>query len=401
MTGGPQADREREAGPNLLLFAVAVTIFERQALSPLFKPIANDFHATIAAVALAATAFLVLYGLAQPVTGVLSDRHGRIPVLRIAAAGGAVAAAMSALAPSAPWLIAARGAAGAVNAAIYPTALVYVAETTSFGLRQRQIARLSAATSTATAISVLSAGAIAYWASWRYAFAIPAVCFAVLAWKLGGLTEPARAPAVSAARQLHAVLSRPWAVGVIVLAFGEGAVLFGFLNYFAPMLEVRGVNAALAGGTFAVYGLAVLGAVPLLRMLSMRTPPALLIVLGGAGTALSYLVLVVDESAGAVVVASLCAGFGFTMMHTTVQAWATEVAPDARGTAVGLFAGTLFLGGGAATAAVAPLAGAGDFRLLFGIGFACAVPVVVTLALARARFRTADLPAGLESVADN
>lgn len=391
----------RPAATQLLLFAVAATIFERQALSPLFKPIASDFHSTIASVAFAATAFLVLYGLAQPLTGVLSDRRGRIAVLRIAVGGGAVAAAMSAFAPSTAWLIAARGLAGAMNAAIYPTALVYVAETTAFSLRQREIAKLSAATSTATAVSVLSAGAIAYWLSWRYAFAIPALCFAYLAWKLGDLPEPARAATVSATRQLRAVARRPWAITVIALAFAEGAMLFGFLNYFAPMLEVHGVNPALAGGTFAVYGLAVLAAVPLLRALTLRATPAMLIGLGGTGTAVSYLVLVVNETPYAVVAASLCAGFGFTMMHTTVQAWATEVAPEARGTAVGLFAGTLFLGGGAATAAVASLAGSGDFRLLFLIGFCCAGPVVVTLAVTRSRFHPADAPARLQSVAEN
>ena len=386
------------AGTNLLLFAVGATIFERQALSPLFKPIANDFHSTIATVAFAATAFLVLYGLAQPVAGVLSDRRGRVLVLRFAVGGAAIAAALSALATGPGWLIAARGLAGAMNAAIYPTALVYVAETTAFRVRQREIAKLSAATSTATALSVLSAGAIAYWATWRLTFAIPALCFAFLAWRLGALPEPPHEAAVSATRQLRVVLRRPWALAVIALAGAEGAIVFGFLYYFAPMLEVHGVNAALAGGTFAVYGLAVLAAVPLLRALSTRTAPALLIVLGGAGTALSYLILVMNEGVLAVVAASLCAGFGFTMMHTTVQAWATEVAPDARGTAVGLFAGTLFLGGGIATAAVAPIAGAGDFRLLFGIGFVCAIPVVAALAGARSFFRPVERTPRLESV---
>jgi MFS family permease len=398
VSGGPTV---RAGGTSLLLLAVAATIFERQALSPLFKPIANDFRSTIATVALAATAFLVLYGLAQPVTGVLSDRHGRIPMLRFAVGGAAVAAALSAVATGPAWLIAARGAAGAMNAAIYPTALVYIAETTAFQVRQREIAKLSVATSTATALSVLSAGAIAYWASWRLAFVIPAVCFAFLAWKAGALPEPPRAATVSAMQQLRSVLHRPWALAVIALAFGEGAVLFGFLNYFAPMLEVHGVNPALAGGTFAVYGLAVLAAVPLLRALSMRAAPALLIALGGAGTATSYLILVVNDSLLAVVAASLCAGFGFTMMHTTVQAWATEVAPDARGTAVGLFAGTLFLGGGVATAAVAPLAGTGDFRVLFLIGFLSAVPVVAVLAAARSFFRAAERPSRFESAVES
>ncbi|MGZ4172054.1 MAG: MFS transporter, partial [Solirubrobacteraceae bacterium] len=94
-----------------------------------------------------------------------------------------------------------------------------------------------------------------------------------------------------------------------------------------------------------------------------------------------------------VMLASLCAGFGFTLMHTTVQTWATEVAPEARGTAVALFACMLFLGGGAATAAVASLASEGNFRLLFLVALVTTVPVVATLAAARSFFR----PAGPEN----
>ena len=42
--------------------------------------------------------------------------------------------------------------------------------------------------------------------------------------------------------------------------------------------------------------------------------------------------------------ASLLAGFGFFMFHNTMQANATQMAPEARGTAVSLFASFLFLG---------------------------------------------------------
>ena len=42
--------------------------------------------------------------------------------------------------------------------------------------------------------------------------------------------------------------------------------------------------------------------------------------------------------------ASLLAGFGFFMFHNNMQANATEMAPEARGMSVSLFASFLFLG---------------------------------------------------------
>lgn len=43
-------------------------------------------------------------------------------------------------------------------------------------------------------------------------------------------------------------------------------------------------------------------------------------------------------------IAAFCAGLGFYMMHSTLQTNATQMAPAARGTAMAIFAGCLFLG---------------------------------------------------------
>ena len=50
---------------------------------------------------------------------------------------------------------------------------------------------------------------------------------------------------------------------------------------------------------------------------------------------------------------SLCAGLGFYMLHNTLQVQATQMAPQARGTAVTLFACLLFLGQSAGVLLVA------------------------------------------------
>ena len=51
-------------------------------------------------------------------------------------------------------------------------------------------------------------------------------------------------------------------------------------------------------------------------------------------------------------VSMLLAGSGFVLCHSTLQTRATETFPQARGTAVALFAFSLFLGGGVGTALV-------------------------------------------------
>jgi MFS family permease len=59
-----------------------VSSFDRLSIAPLLLPIAIEFHDSLAEVAVAATLYYLLLGLTQPVYGVLSDRFGRVPVIR-------------------------------------------------------------------------------------------------------------------------------------------------------------------------------------------------------------------------------------------------------------------------------------------------------------------------------
>ena len=72
-----------------------VTMFDRFAIAPLLIPISHEFHAPLAVVALTATAYYFLYGLGQPFWGFLSDRVGRIRVIRWSLAAVAAGAALS------------------------------------------------------------------------------------------------------------------------------------------------------------------------------------------------------------------------------------------------------------------------------------------------------------------
>jgi predicted MFS family arabinose efflux permease len=68
--------------------------------------------------------------------------------------------------------------------------------------------------------------------------------------------------------------------------------------------------------------------------------------------------------------ANVLLGFGFFLVHNTLQANATQMAPDARGSAVSLFAFFLFMGqasGIAALGLVLDRAGYGPIFLFCGV----------------------------------
>ena len=73
---------------------------DRFAVAPLLIPMAGSLQVSLAAVSGAASLYYLAYGLMPPVYGVLSDRFGRVRVIRAALLGTAVADLLSALSPN-------------------------------------------------------------------------------------------------------------------------------------------------------------------------------------------------------------------------------------------------------------------------------------------------------------
>jgi predicted MFS family arabinose efflux permease len=362
---------------------------DRFLIGPLLVGIAADFGVSLGAAAAVATLYLLLYGVLQPVYGFLSDRWGRVRVMRGALGGVVVANAFAAFAPSLGALVVARGAAAAFVAALLPTSLVYVGDRVPFARRQQVIANVLAAGALGTVGATIGAGVLERYVSWRLVFAVPAVLALVDAIALGRLPESLPADAGGGPlTQIRRVLAHRWAVFLVLLALAEGAAMLGFLTFLAPALQVHGVSSAQAGLVVAVYGAAVFGGLQLVKRVLRQAgiPAPAMIAIGGTILFVAFLVAAAAQGIPNILVASLLIGVGYSFMHSTLQTWATEVAPEARGTATSLFVTAVFTGASIAHTQVSPLAGDHRFAALFLVGAVVTVPVAVVASLSRARF---------------
>lgn len=388
--GGQENDnadvRDPLRGPLQLLRAAAfVSTFDRFTIAPMLVTIAAALRVSLEQAAAAASVYFLLYGLMQPVWGMLSDRLGRVLVMRLALLAALVPGLLSALAPNLTVLVVGRALAGALFAAVIPSALVYIGDAVPISGRQRALADQMAASAVATAIATAAAGLAAHLGLWRLAFAAPAIASGFLAIGLvRRLPEPPKESGDGGPlAQIGLVLKRPWAILVVLLALVEGGVILGFLTYLAPSLEAEGYGAAIAGLAVSLYGLATLTWTWVLKRASDGLGPHALILIGGVLLASGYAAGALDRHlAGAALAAVLVAG-GFAFMHSTLQTWATEVIPEARATVVSFFAGAVFAGSGVATAVAAPLAEAGSFEPLFTVAALTAIPLGLVGALAR------------------
>jgi predicted MFS family arabinose efflux permease len=133
-----------------------------------------------------------------------------------------------------------------------------------------------------------------------------------------------------------------WVLGVTAI---EGALAFGTMAFVpSQLVQHLGLSASLAGGLMALYGIGGLAysqqAKRWLGWLGERG----LVLVGSSLVATGLLLLawthhIVLGGAGC-----LLTGLGFYMMHNTLQTQATQMVPEARGSAVTLFACTLFFG---------------------------------------------------------
>ena len=340
----------------LISLAAFSSMLSMRVCDPMLVALSREYRVTTGDASAVIAAFAVAYGVLQLVYGPLGDRVGKVRVIIGATAACALFSAVTALAPSFTVLVAARAAMGAAAAGIIPLSMAWIGDEVAYEQRQETLARLMVATVTGMMAGQWFGGLATETLGWRAALAALAVLFFTAAGLLlrharasGALrTGAAGAPAFSLARYLAGtadLLRIPRVRWVLTMVAIEGALAFGTLAFVpARMVGGFGLSAAAAGGVMVLYGVGgLIYSVFARRWLALLGERGLA-ALGAALVALGLLALAWAPAVGGAMLGCFLAGIGFYMLHNTLQVQATQMAPQARGTAVTLFACLLFLG---------------------------------------------------------
>jgi predicted MFS family arabinose efflux permease len=371
-------------GPRPLPFLIALAFLvqiDARMMTPLLPAIAQSLSTSVTAMGLAMTLYMLPYGFCQFVYGPLGDSAGAIRVVRWAAIGFAVGTLLTGQAQHVLWLGGMRFATGVFAAAVVPLTFAYIGETVPYAERQATLGRFAAVTSLAQSLSAGIGGTVAHFVSWRVLYVgvgcltlVPAICL---------FRVKAGAPSSSDLRRglNYGVVLRRRAARILYGIVGfEGLFLWGGFTYLGAVAVARfGLNELEVGVLLACYGAATLvGGISLARIRA-RVPEHYLAALGGGLKGGGYLLMSASHSLVLFALAIVMLGFGYIALHTTLQTRATELAPEARGTAVALFAFFLFLGGAIGSALFGPLVDHGWHRLFLAI---CGVSLLVLGAFA-------------------
>jgi YNFM family putative membrane transporter len=349
----PPGDSATRAITLLAVAAFAVQAMVRVTDS-LLPQIAADFNTTVGAASIVVTIYLLAHGSVQLVIGPIGDRFGKYLCVTIAAAVAALMVLACGLAPSLSLLVAARLGSGLAAGWIVPFALAFIGDVIPYERRQQVIGTFLSGQILGQMFGQAAGGALGDWFGWRAVFLLLAGVTSVAT--VGLFYELLRNPTTHAkhtpARQgagfvadYIAVLRSPWSRALIVLVFVEAAAMFGAFAYVGADLHMRfGVSFTVVGlfvGFFAVGGLIYSLSV---RRLVARFGPVGLAAGGGGVLALAYVLLAVEPVAWLAPLAIVLVGLGFYMLHNTLQTNATQMTPEARGTALGIFSAALYLG---------------------------------------------------------
>lgn len=395
------SDLVTTATPNRAILLLSLSAFASQAMvrvsDSLLPQIAADLAVTIGAASVIVTAYGIAHGTVQLFGGEIGDRFGKYYSCAALSALAAILVFLCGLAQTLPELVAYRLACGLCAGCIIPLAMAYVGDVVPYEHRQQVLGRFLTGQISGLLFGQVAGGVLGDWFGWRNVFFILAAIFAIAAAALIAelaFSPRTRASSPRAARQsgligeYGVVLRSPFARLIITCVFFEAALLYGVLTYIGADLYLRfGLSFTMVGlvvGCFAVGGLLYTFMV---RILVNRLGQIGLVIAGGVLVSAGFFTLVLQPDWWFAPAAMIAIGLGFYMVHNTLQTNATQMAPQARGTALAIFSSALYMGLTAGVAAAAPVVDHFTARPVFvvsAIGFPL-LCVVFARALARKR----------------
>jgi predicted MFS family arabinose efflux permease len=344
-------------------------------LDPLLPVLAAEFGVGLGGVAPAIGAFAIAYGIGQ-FAGPLGDRFGKLRVAVTALGIYALTVIATGLAGELPMLVALRALSGLSASVVVPLLMAEIGDTVPYEQRQATLGRFGTGMILASMMAGPISGIVADIAGWRFSFlllgSLAAAIALLVATRMG--RDRWRAPegqARAGKASFFVLFARPQARRVMLAGMVDGALLFGGAFPFVPslLIQAHGLSTAAAGLTVAGFGIGALAYTRAAPRLVRRFGEKRLVVAGGIGLAAGLAVIALARDWWWVALMQALLGTAFFLLHGVLQARATEMLPEARGTAVAGFAMALFAGQSIGSVVFGTLIGWAGFAPVF---LACA-----------------------------
>lgn len=349
----PTLARQHRRAILLLSCAAFASASAARMCDPMLPDLARDFSASAIETAHVVSGFSVTYGLLQVFFGPLADRVGKYRLIALITLISTLGAFACAFAGSLDALVLARVLTGATSAGIIPLAMAWIGDTIAYEERQATLARFLSGQIFGVIGGQFAGGFFADTLGWRWAFGalgVAYLCVGALV-LLESMRNPSTAHhhpegrALGVFRQAAHVLAVPWARVILAIVFVEGMAVFGVLAFVPSYLHERfGLSLTSAGAMMGLFGIGGFTYTLFAQRFVKRFGEVGLALGGGLVMCASWTILTLAPVWEWALLTAYLVGFGYYLLHNTLQTNATQMAPEYRGTAVSLFASAFFLG---------------------------------------------------------
>jgi MFS transporter, YNFM family, putative membrane transport protein len=344
------------AGRAIILLAIAGFASQSMVRSAdsLLPQISTDLAVTVGAASVIVSVYTLAHGSMQVFLGPFADRFNKYLMSIVVCALSAVTVAACGFATGLSSLVIARVASGLTASWIIPLGMSFIGDAVPYERRQQVLGRYLAGQITGQMFGQATGGIVGDLFGWRATFLVHAMIFAIVALAL--LREYVVNPTTRIGPERHqplaaafggyrVVLAGDWSRLIIMTVFIEAALMFGTFAFIGADLHMRfGLGFTAIGavvGTFAIGGLLYAASV---KELVARLGQRGLTSIGGCVLGVGFLILAVMPQWWLAPAGVILIGLGFYMLHNTLQTHATQMSPNARGTAVGLFSCAFYFG---------------------------------------------------------
>ncbi len=338
-----------------ILTIIAMSTFaaslSARAIEPVLPQVAGDLTVSIAVAAGLSAVNALTFALVQPFLGALADLFGKARLVTACLILLAIANAAGAFAESFTMLFVTRIIAGVGAGGVFPIAMGLTGDLVPTHQRQVAMGRVLSGAMIGNLLGATFSGIIGDFVGWRGVLLllgalVMVASFAVAYGFRGALAGPAQKVEFATLRRgYQAIFANPNARVCFIAVFFEGLCILGLFPFVAAFLVDLGEpRLSIAGLVIAGFALGGLGYTLTVSRLLPRIGVNGMMIGGGILAGLQIAFAAVGTPWPLQLVSFFLMGWGFYSIHGSLQIFSSDLAPEARASALAIHAFCFFMG---------------------------------------------------------
>lgn len=359
----------------ILGLAGFVVMADNWVLSPILPAIARSIQVSPVQAGLLISAYMIPFGLFQLVFGPLADRYGKRQVITFSMIFFTVGTALCGFGLGLLDLSLYRAITGVFAASVMPISLALIGDVVPMERRQQAIGTFMGISFLGQGLSMSLGGSISYFVSWRgvfFTYGALSLVSTLLLVSAGRKAPSKENPRSQFVKPYLDLLRNSKSLWVYFVVLAEGILIIGSFSYLGAYTEhLFHYNYFAIGLVLTAFGAGAVITGRLVGRIAPKIGRPNTLSLGLISAVLADVILsrLSGSPVGLVLGVGLL-GIGFMLAQSSLLTIATEFAKTARGTAMSLVAFCFMGGGGVGTAIgekIIGSAGYAFFYILFGM----------------------------------